>query len=593
MDYPMELSGERRELYPLLNYTDSGYFPEPYIPSSDILSTHNLPRYGFTNNFGALIHPTTDNDQQREYILGIIIGAIIILCVALLWFFVIVVLRILGQEKVGFFAGRFVRPARSIQPQDDDGNEEKDGIEVVMAPGGREHDDIISEAVLANGTNDSTADEPMMNNHTVASENNVEKKFLRTVLAVRLLFVLSGIVVIISGGIFYGKGVVRFEASLNEIQNGIDLVQEVAYKTIKLSDEVIQSRSDIEKEMDPTREIVESSEEICGLTAETTQLIRTAYLEFQEHFAKLTTMLDNSLENFNDDLKDLVALTEQIEYGLNSAEIFHIILILITVVIIVLIVAMQAGAFFAWKGNSNCFTRCIQYAIIWPLFVFFLFLGWIFALLFLTFSLAGADFCVDPDHHVETLLHKNAEMFDSIIFGFMIYYISGCQIMPPGKDDIIEVMEQVKVVLYFAHKLTELTENLPIEAIAIACGLGTADARALQALISLLHEGTHVLNRAIVGLRTLLACETFNPIYTTFVHDALCAEGVTGITYIFSSALVIAIFSMVMVMLRAALYPIKEHHAKPASRSEDAIQEDNYSGNSPENENEKEKAVIF
>jgi len=144
-------------------------------------------------------------------------------------------------------------------------------------------------------------------------------------------------------------------------------------------------------------------------------------------------------------------------------------------------------------------------------------------------------------------------------------------------------------LLVYGHALTELLGQLPIDNIATICGLGTQEVEALSALIAILHDTSHALNRGVVGLREVLACETFNPIYTTFVHQAFCVQGVSGLTYIFSTTLVISIFSMVMIMLRAALYPIKEPNAKPASRSEN----DNYNENSPGNGNQKEKAVVF
>lgn len=85
---------------------------------------------------------------------------------------------------------------------------------------------------------------------------------------------------------------------------------------------------------------------------------------------------------------------------------------------------MLVGVFFAWKGISNCLTKFIQFALLWPLFIFFLILSWIFATLFLVFSLAGADFCVSPDQYVQAILDKDADMFDGIIFGFVVFYVS-------------------------------------------------------------------------------------------------------------------------------------------------------------------------
>lgn len=57
----------------------------------------------------------------------------------------------------------------------------------------------------------------------------------------------------------------------------------------------------------------------------------------------------------------------------------------------------------------------------------------------------------------------------------------------------------------------------------------------------------------------------------TFVHQAFCVQGVSGLTYIFSTTMVIAIFSMVMIMFRAAMYPIKEPSDDLKLESEDEV----------------------
>merc|ERR1711862_410861 len=108
-----------------------------------------------------------------------------------------------------------------------------------------------------------------------------------------------------------------------------------------------------------------------------------------------------------------------------------------------------------------------------------------------------------------------------------------------------------------AHSLVELVGDMDVESLGQVCGITTAQAAALESLIALAHDATHVVNRAIIGLGEVLDCGTFSPIYTTFVHDAFCSEGVSGLQYIFSTTLCMAIFSMTMVMFRAALYPVK------------------------------------
>lgn len=576
--YAFDIDGSR-ELTPLVNFSASDYIPEPYTPPRSIASTHNQPRFGRTNDFETLINGT--NDDIQDYIIGIILGAMIILIVAILWFFVIVCLKVAGRKRVGFFAGRLVRPVASSASSDGSGGGKGDGVEVVMAGNGQEDNNDVDEAVPV----DTAA----------AASNTVDKKFKRRVWFVRGVFVISGLMVIAAGGLFYGKGVAAFKDSLDEVRQGIEFVQDAANKAISLTEDVLQAGDDMDSEMEPSREVsITNDGQICGLDTEASNKIREVYDALNANVVQLQDMLSGSLEDFGHDLRMLVKLTEDINDSLDSADAFFYCLIAISVIIIVLIVAMLVGVFFASKGISNCFTKLIQYTIIWPLFVFFLLLSWIFATLFLIASLAGADFCISPDKHVQAILNNEAANFDGIIFGFIIFYVSGCTIIPAGEEDIIAIANQLKLVTTHAHGLVSLLGELPIERIRVICGLTIEQAAALKSVVNLGHDSTHVLNRAVVGLRDVLSCETFNPIYTTFVHEAFCIEGVSGLTYIFATTLVISIFSMVMIMFRAAMYPIKEPSSAAAgSEDEMEVVEYNENGNAPKNDNGDEKAQVY
>ena len=43
----------------------------------------------------------------------------------------------------------------------------------------------------------------------------------------------------------------------------------------------------------------------------------------------------------------------------------------------------------------------------------------------------------------------------------------------------------------------------------------------------------------------------------TLVHNAFCVEGVSGLGFIFSTTLAMAVFSMTMITFRAALHPVR------------------------------------
>jgi len=135
----------------------------------------------------------------------------IILIVALLLFFVIIILKLQGQKKVGFFAGRLVRPVDAnltAAKQESDINENEDEQPL--------NEEVVNEAV------------PVSSTTTTQYRNaNTNEKFNQRVWAVRLMFVLSGCFVIIAGGLFYGKGVVSFKNSIDDVRVGIGLVQDV------------------------------------------------------------------------------------------------------------------------------------------------------------------------------------------------------------------------------------------------------------------------------------------------------------------------------------------------------------------------------
>lgn len=193
-----------RYLAPLMNYTSENYTAPEYEVMQSILRSHYQPRFGHNNDFGDLLSDNTE--QQKDYILGVLIGSIIIFGVAVMFFAVIIGLKIAGQDRVGFLAGRFVK----YTPRDTPTEDSIDGL--------------VDEEERIN-------DEPRVVDKTLEKRNALSK---RTSIAVRLMFVLSGIIIIVFTGIFYGKGVDSFRRSFSEVRKGIEV--SIEYVNTKLSD---------------------------------------------------------------------------------------------------------------------------------------------------------------------------------------------------------------------------------------------------------------------------------------------------------------------------------------------------------------------
>jgi hypothetical protein len=138
---------------------------------------------------------------------------------------------------------------------------------------------------------------------------------------------------------------------------------------------------------------------------------------------------------------------------------------------------------------------------------------------------------------------------------FSLFFFKGCQTQNKPNmtklDDIADLLAQMKT-------LTNNMRNMPASLLSLACGFSNAEATTLKNGIRIMHNITNYLNQDMIDAQNLLKCETFNPIYTKFAYDALCTEGVDGLTWIFSSSLLLVIFAMLFIMFRAALYPVKK-----------------------------------
>lgn len=118
-------------------------------------------------------------------------------------------------------------------------------------------------------------------------------------------------------------------------------------------------------------------------------------------------------------------------------------------------------------------------------------------------------------------------------------------------------LNDIAALLVQMNTVTDIMKKMPTSTLSLACGFTDAEATTLHEGFGLMHNLTNFLNQDVIDARKLLECEAFNPIHTKLMYDALCTEGVDGLTWIFSSSLLLVVFAMLFMMFRAALYPVK------------------------------------
>lgn len=127
--------------------------------------------------------------------------------------------------------------------------------------------------------------------------------------------------------------------------------------------------------------------------------------------------------------------------------------------------------------------------------------------------------------------------------------------------EIADLTDKITQAVNAVYTFSGEVMNMNLQDLETQCMLSSTLATSIHEGAKLLHAASYSLNSAWIGVQDIIQCKTFNPIYSTFVHNALCLDGVGGLTWLFSTSIFLVVFAMIMIMFRAALYPIK----RPAS----------------------------
>jgi len=527
---------------------ETSFKPATYTPTDSVQQQHHFYRFGHTNNLGALILGLSgshdgSNDLATDYILGVTASSMLIFGIALLWFLVILGFKCAGHKRVGFLAGRLESPSwhpEYLFPIDECLTEDDEDVST-QTPTGHQHSASSGpENFSARGTE---------------LELGKQVKFKRKALAVRVMFIISGIFVMTAGALFYTEGVTAFLYSLNDVQNSLLIVESTALESMNLTRSALEAKRKLLSGLNET--IIETGSGFCQGSGQIANEIRGEAQQLVSDIQEMSSAVDMYLKSLSTDLMTVANMAKGLNNDLQTASGFFYALIAISILIVVLICIMLAVTVFSAKDISNCFTKCVTSALIWPVFTFLLVLSWICATLFLVFSLAGSDFCYRPDQIITAVLTQNKDKFDSVIFAFIIYYVSGCVVVPQAMDDLTKLITMVKTMLATANELAAKVASQGVDDLATGCGLDKAGAAALQKGAQVICEVSQALETLLGNFKGIVSCQNINPIYTSLVYDATCTEAVSGFTWLYGTCFALCICAMIMITFRAALYPIK------------------------------------
>lgn len=570
-----------RELFPLESFPRDDYYAPPFVPTKQVLRMRALPRYGFINNFSALLgyrsnsdvalaSSQSSDDLRKDYLWGLAVGSIIILAVFVVWCLILLLLKCCGRKRVGCASGVPRKPPpRPGPPPQGQGQEvqlqeiDLDGKDVFAS------ESNAAEAAPA-AQDSSPTDADAEYEQSLARYDRQMKRFEWTIFLTRVGYLLAGVFVITASVLFYVKGIGSLIRSLNDVQDTLTYSDEVLGKSIRVADEYVESSSEL-------REVREDFQNDVDTFCPSVSLppgdglgeVKAALEGVLDALAGFSNSLEKTASDLRNDLAEVQSSVNSVNEALDSAYPFLYAAIGVSIIVIIIVLCLMLSVVLAWKRRQakNCFVRCMKNGIILPIFILFMLLAWLFATLFLFVAIGGSDFCVAPDQNtvaaLELVQKSQVDPGDdpsNFIFDLLKFYVSGCDEnvvpKPSNFEDEFQIMETVVGAVH--DFIVFMTSDEALVAIQTLCQSSGDAFGSLNRTGTLLHGRLHIVWSALISVYEILSCQTMNPLYVGVAQQGMCVNGINGLVWIFSTQLTIAICCMIMVTLRAAAQEIEE-----------------------------------
>ena len=180
-------------------------------------------------------------------------------------------------------------------------------------------------------------------------------------------------------------------------------------KAINISHSILADEKALQTVVGAIQVKIPEIEELCASKRFIGDIIKPIINDFQGSMHEIdeySRLLRTSLDSANDAMDTIVAITQDVDTGVDTAQKWFIVCVWISAFFFIVVVAvMVCCILIAAYEKYNWFTTTIN-AIGWPLFSVLLFLVWLFTSLFLAASLSGSDVCIQPDEAVFSFLEN-------------------------------------------------------------------------------------------------------------------------------------------------------------------------------------------
>jgi hypothetical protein len=485
-----------------LNDIYSDYASPSYEFSAAVKDFQLLPRFGHGSDFTILF--TSNPNEQVDYAAGLIALFVFLLLFFVFWMILILTLKVMGSANSGFLSGQpFMVP-----------NKADDNSRIRKRPG-----------------------------------------------IVRLIFLVATGFVMLSSYLFVGMGLTNvnnatmsMSESLQEVKGMLEEVEGIARNLEEVGNTSIDIRDAAISELDSICPANPNIGDLVGFD------IMAIANDAKDDLTMLADFIKEGLVTLDETLILVRDSTDNASSFMHNVNFWGWQMKLVAAGLFMLPAFFGVGVGLVMLNRDvKPYQMTLSYILL-PLFIMTIIACCVVCCLILPFAATVADACSGggdirggPDDSVLTI-YRNLRGDDTgLIFQFVAFYTQQCNpkyypfdFLSTYLSDLDTALVSTKLAVDAVKSNRDLLEE--------QCG------RSFDSILAIMKDmdaNLNLLEEQVVRSLDLVKCEDINRLYVDTFHEAGCTYSVDALGWVFASSLLISVCGLMMIMLRAAYYPVK------------------------------------
>lgn len=487
-----------------------------YEQSITVLNMHRAPRFGHSSSIASLA--STNKSEQNDYVRGLVAFSVFLFVLFLVWGAVLATLKFMGSEKVGCAAGGNITDISKLRKE----------------------------------------------------KRSQLRSIVRRSWRVQTVFFFAGLILAAASGLYLRYGVFQLTDSLHEVQEINHEIEAVVYRAIDITDALARERTKLNNS---TMLEYLNIDQYCKNpnVSLASALGLPNIFEIRQSLDDMSQFLNNHVTRAQSGLQSVGSVSRSLDEIIEGwfandwlSKLFVLVLNVINAFLFVGLCLSRNNVVYP------AFRRVLAYVLV-PAFIIVLVVGAIGTCVFGVAALMNADFCSggaspgSPHGTIKDVLMKYQSVSeDDIFYQSFVYYLNSCTTSNPL--EFVQAYEsKLRSSIDLANSFIAAIGNYGLKAASQECG---EDVAPVVTSLVLLSNSLDTTRRNLDGFVDIMSCSTVSPILRRIFYGPICTESVDGLTWIYSTTLVISVMGLTMLSVRAALYNATvRRHKKPSRRA--------------------------